>query len=705
MQPPPRLPRNPLDLAFWGLIVAICVVMGGGIYAMGVRTRTSRTTAATAQDPQRQVPPSTPEGPVQFEGNIDPDPSSGPRRNSEPTINRVSQSSRELAGIEQRLEEIASNLGELRQTVNRPVQSPGHNLEPTVEFVREFRHLLETGQRTLTQPLHDSERRRNTPVLNRTAAPSAIPHIPAEELDTPRAQLGEEEPAPVTALANPVTSRSNSGQFDAADLPGEDEPSDANNSDATTSALSGIDTSEDEPGDEVSTLPVLDESRAEKSTSDASDADTASSGSRDSEDVSIPDETDDTSSGDQSPDPDLKSESATEPPEADASNRDMTDLEASDPVSGIAGPSTVPSTLPPPASDDDGQTSDDRRFDPAQQSSRPSEEAAVQTMVQLFYPRNRQAEQLVREVEKLLTPGLGKVSATNQLAAKKTGGIGPAQRTPRQAIAVKDTPEALQRIAEFLERVDKPGRTESDSALQAEITVDVTAVGVRLPGSQRQGVDLQELSSAGGAYTLWAHPTDRILKCAAGLPNDRDGRLKLAILTGEESPLLRELRSQGSLQAVARSRVTMRSTEASRLVVEQETGSGRRDPQRDHSIGVRPVVDSNGSIRLQILPGTDEQGRPVEDSLMPVDTLGEVELRSGETAVIAGILQRQPANSRSRTNNTRYATRSEADLVEWIYLVTPRSNPVSARSRQSTNSRNSTPIAQRLREHRQTAAR
>ena len=701
MQPSPRLSRNPLDLAFWGLIVAICVVMGGGIYAMGVRNRVSRTMVSAGRESERPAPLAIPEGPVQFEGNIDPDPTSGPRQLTEPRINRISQPSRELAGIEQRLEEIASNLGELRQTVNRPVPVSGNTLEPTVEFVREFRHLLETGQRTLTQPMYDSERRLKNPVLNRTATPSAV--LPTEELDTPRAHLGEEEPGSVTAMANPDNLRASSGHFDGVNPTQDEDTLDDSNSENSESPLTGNVTTEDTLDSEAASQQepgetVTEEDSRKAPLSEPSDPDVVEPNpSR------VPESTDVTSDSDPVPGPVEESDSTAGPTVEDVPDQDLSALEAADPAPGLKSPPTPPSPLPQ-ATDNNSVDKSEEGSDTANQKIRSSDSPPAQTMVQVFYPQNREAEQLVRDIQKLLTPGVGKASATNRLAAKKTGGIGPAEKSPRQAIAVKDTPEALQRISDYLETIDKPARNDNNIAPKADITVDVTAVGVRLPNGGHQGVDLQELSAAEGPYTLWAHPSDRIQKCAAGLPNDRHGRLKIAILTGEESPLLRELRSQGSLQAVARSRVTMRTTEASRLVVEQETGDGRRDPRRDHSIGVRPVLDSNGSIRLQILPGTDDQGRPVENSTMPVATLGEVELRNGETAVIAGIVQSLPV-TRSRTTTNRHASRTEGDLVEWVYLVTPRTTPVSARARYSPARRNESPIVQRLREQRQTAAR
>jgi hypothetical protein len=383
--------------------------------------------------------------------------------------------------------------------------------------------------------------------------------------------------------------------------------------------------------------------------------------------------------------------------------QELHDLESDD-------PEHVARQLPPPTSRSSDPTgpSETRNGNPSGVPSLPTSPDASKetpkTAVRVFYPKHRTVDELAPEIEKHLTPGVGKLTATDNLVNQKARGVGP-DTTRRKAIAVKDTPAALQQIAKMLEQSDVAPAPIQEPVADAEFTVDVTAIGVRIDPRQRRGVDLQELSSASGPYTLWAHPSDRVLKCAAGLPNDRNGRLKLAVFHGEEAPLLRDLRDMGPLQAVARSRVTMKSTEASRLVVEQETSGGRRDRARDHSIGVRPVLDAEGTVRLQVLPGTDEQGRPIEQAQQTPEPIGEVELRRGETAVIAGIMQVQPQSSRSRTASSRGRLANEGEVVEWIYLVTPHKQGSVKTSSRSTPARMSSPVAQRLREQRQTVSR
>jgi hypothetical protein len=73
--------------------------------------------------------------------------------------------------------------------------------------------------------------------------------------------------------------------------------------------------------------------------------------------------------------------------------------------------------------------------------------------------------------------------------------------------------------------------------------------------------------------------------------------------------------------------------------------------------------------------------------------------------VIAGIMQVQPQSSRSRTASSRGRLANEGEVVEWIYLVTPQKQGSVKTSSRSTPARMSSPVAQRLREQRQTVSR
>jgi hypothetical protein len=708
MQPPPRNSRNPLDLAFWGLIVAICVVMGGGIYAMGVRGRANRQgTALNAQPSEANLAQSSKEGPVHFDGTIEADPLSGPRRQSKTNSKGVSHPSSDLAGIEERLDAIASNLGELKQSVHRQTGSDaGQSLAPTVEFVREFRHLLETGQRNLHPVSTDPEVRRSPHPAYRTANPISDECPAASDLNPPQAFLGEEEPAAVTAQAKPTPKITTSFADETPQITIESDdssPTPEVDSDSPPATEHSVPDDGEEPM--IEDLPSTTEVEAGSSLVPGEQADSTDTVEEDiiAETPSLPMEildpspalTETDNTGNAIPD--------TTNPAPQSHQQDLHALEADD-------PSHVARQLPPPApqrstpTNPPGSQHDDLDDDLALPPAPNPKKEVPLTAIQLFYPKHRSVEQLVPEIQKYLTPGIGKVTATNNLVSPKTRGVGPATNR-RQAIAVKDTHAALQQIAEMLEQTDVATPLAPESSPATEFTVDVTAVGVRIRPQRRSGIDLQELSSAAGAYTLWAHPTDRILKCAAGLPNQRDGRLKLAVFNGEEASLLRDLRDQGPLQAVARSRVTMKSTEASRLVVEQETGGGRRDRARDHSIGVRPKIHSDGTLRLEVLPGTDVQGRPIEQARETPEPIGEVELRDGETAVLAGIFQSHPQPMKSQSATSRGRHDNEGEIVEWIYLLTPRKHFPLKTTARPPQGRPASPIAQRIREQRQTASR
>jgi len=677
---------------------------------MGVRGRPNRSVTSTGgQGANNSLAQSTSDSPVEFDGSIEADPSSGPRRFSKPSAKGVSHPSGDLAGIEERLDAIASNLGELKQSVHRQGSNGGSpSLEPTVEFVREFRHLLETGQRHLQPLATESENRRTLPPAPRHANPVSDDSPALNDLAPPQAFLGEEEPATVTAQNPSLSTKASSGEeMPEITIPQEEPtPSEADDSESLPPNDDFLRDDVELPTREV----VPQTTQVEIGSDPVAQIQTESANLEEQfgndEIPALPGDPVDTA-------PALTETETTESVLRDPANPDpqphqqeLQDLEADD-------PSHVSRRLPPPVP---GRTTStqppgsqpDKPDDLADELSLPeapkTQKETPVTAIQLFYPKHRTAEQLVPEIQKYLTPGIGKVTATDNLVSPKARGVGPTT-SKRQAIAVKDTHAALQQIAELLERADVAPPQVPESSPEAEFTVDVTAVGVRVSPQKRRGVDLQDLSSAGGPYTLWAHPSDRILKCAAGLPNERDGRLKLAVFNGEEAALLRDLRDQGPLQAVARSRVTMKSTEASRLVVEQESDAGRRDRVRDHSIGVRPMIHSDGSLRLQVLPGTDAQGRPIEQARETPEPIGEVELRDGETAVLAGIFQSQTQTGNNRAASSRGRLGIGGEVIEWIYLITPQKQSgvkTTARPRQD---RKSSPIVQRLRDQRQTASR
>ncbi|RPI84886.1 MAG: hypothetical protein EHM42_07150, partial [Planctomycetaceae bacterium] len=185
-------PRNPLDQAFWGLILSICVIMGGGICVLGFGGPDREPTDRVGQAGLAQRAPTVRPGSVD---GVERDPrgdgtaphvarrvnpsssrkSPGSRQTDDPGVRapeitqddnasrgipigplefdepgarvldaRPVSANPQFAGIEQRLEKIASNLGALSVMVNNQQFERRSGADQSVEFVREFRHLLET---------------------------------------------------------------------------------------------------------------------------------------------------------------------------------------------------------------------------------------------------------------------------------------------------------------------------------------------------------------------------------------------------------------------------------------------------------------------------------------------------------------------------------------------------------------------------------
>jgi len=82
-----------------------------------------------------------------------------------------------------------------------------------------------------------------------------------------------------------------------------------------------------------------------------------------------------------------------------------------------------------------------------------------------------------------------------------------------------------------------------------------------------------------------------------------------------------------------------------------------------------------------------------------------LELRQGETAVLAGILQSQPSTAKNRSGSSRGRLANEAEVVEWIYLITPQNHSPLKTTTRSSQGRPSNTVARRILEQQQTAAR
>ncbi|MFM8287399.1 MAG: hypothetical protein ACKOGA_11790, partial [Planctomycetaceae bacterium] len=177
--------KSPLDQAFWALIVAICVVMGAGICVMGLgqakraEGELEASPAAIAQAapgssgkaPTSAGPKFTPQG-IQEEPESPALTTTRPHSVDEVPLRTVSARSEGLEGIERRLDEIVSNLSNLPDRFARTTTSRGAG-DQSVEFVREFRQLLETARPRGTTAVE------TPPVANRSHSVSRSVKSPA----------------------------------------------------------------------------------------------------------------------------------------------------------------------------------------------------------------------------------------------------------------------------------------------------------------------------------------------------------------------------------------------------------------------------------------------------------------------------------------------------------------------------------------------
>ncbi len=725
MQQPPLTQRNPLDLAFWGLIVSICVVMGAGICVMSLSnqpTQVAKTKAKAGgrgkgapkptqndeegvspgnlssgdQETSGQPDESYVENRVKFaDRGIEPDVEpANPKGNilGAQSVNTKTQ----FSGIEHRLDEIASNLGALQQTVSsvtRNAAGPRGGLEPSVEFVREFRYLLETGhkgafpsgysqqdtERRPPESTHSPQRARNHAIPKPDLDPEPTFAGPIESDDDPEpappqmVQVPQSRPQRQSAARPPVqtpvedsprtvieeTDEPSIAETDATpepnDLQSQDEPTtDAVESPEPLRSLVSADTiAESEESDAVSDVgpsPSQETGPDLEAISNANPEKKETLGTMEAPVVAPP------------TDPDVARLETTDEPEVPPMPREL-------PTPAFPDRATKP-TVGPDKSFSDPVVPPE----PAAQA-KPSKLATPTplTAVRVFRPKYLTVTTLLAEIEPRLTAGVGKVAASEYAPSSASIQTNRGRNANQGAIVVKDTADALERIEQLVERLDVPNR------VNAEFAVDITAVGVRLGNGPRDGIDLEQLSQYDVGFSV--HSVHESLATANGIrcstcPGGRANvMLKLAVLSGEEHRLLQELRTNGPLQALARSRVTMRDGEASRLVVEQDDETGRPDPRRARCLGVRPVMLSDGGMRLELLPCVDESGAPVEEVGDQLKSVGEVVLKRGETAVFAGMIDEElvaPKSHPGILGNSRRTARSTMERTEWFFLVTPR---------------------------------
>jgi len=720
--------KSPLDQAFWALIVAICVVMGAGICVMGLsqsgeKSREAEASTSTHRPPppravaQAQTQPATEPaetatGPTFSPQGIEEEPDSpaievAPRPGRS-RVQTVSARSEGLEGIERRLDEIVTNLTNLPDRFARNPAPRGAG-DQSVEFVREFRQLLETARHRSAAPLDTPPVATRSHSVSRTPARAAEP---AEREVPPAAEPGE------------AGSLTFDGGIESADEPVSPQPRVARGIPPTTAASPADDLADDNlatddvtpeaPTGETSdrdipaAIPEVTPTRETLATEPAAPLGSAPDAATDPESPAdeLPNDID-LDATREAEKADRPHTSATEPieptpgdspdrstdPEGPAVERTeggQTRAETIDDESystTATGPdlslapsgARLPTLTRPPLPVEvpgEGLPTADQAVAPA---NLPSDELAPlnrrsETAIEVLTPRHLSAEALARVLEPQLTAGVGDIRSTEDAS----GRAGRGNHTARPAVVVRDTPENLVRLRRLADEADVPSartastatptagqRDVSAPADRRTLVLDVTAVAVRLNRANSEGIDLSQLAQRRAGFELHSlqESTRRgEVRLASGNREDEAPELNLGVLTGNQQRLLQELRITGPVSVVARSRVTLKDGQATRLAVEEQI-HGNQAAQRSSCVGVRPRLQADGSLLLQLL----DCEQPAAAGREP---LAEMRVAEGETAVLAGLRSQRPVTVRD--GRAQGGATVSSQPVEWVYLVTPR---------------------------------
>lgn len=770
--------KCPLDQAFWALIVAICVVMGAGICVMGLgqaKRAEEEVNAAPTSVAQAKPGPSSKasvsEGPQFTEQGIQEEPeapaltTTRPRPADDLPLRTVSARGEGLEGIERRLDEIVSNLSNLPDRFARNTTSRGAG-DQSVEFVREFRQLLETARQrgatavetppvanrshavsrsvkgspaTVDRELPETDEPQASNSLTfdggiesadePEAAPSRVARgLPATETAPgPRvAEPGDDEPGddePTTAVVIDAPPPARQGEL-ASPTPREESLPDLEQADprpspslpATTTSMPNAETAPvgDEP--ELSELPGTDAAAsdfpaAEVPAGDAPGAQPAvpeerpaTSGSAEGTPNQAPAApTDAAPVIPQDERTELLEEGATQSSTTTGPTLTLTRTTArlsSPPLPVEVAPEGLSSAAERVAGDAltgelaagelaTGESaagesaSGESAIEPAAPGARRAE-----TAIEIFTPQHLSAAELARHLEPQLTAGVGDIRSTEDASGR--AGVG--NHTARPAVVVRDTPTNLARLRRLADEVDVPATrpaaanrasveaagvtplpttpaanptARTGRAERQSLVLDVTAVAIRLSPNRPMGVDLTQLARRRAGFELHSlqESTRRgDVRLASAESSEEDPALSLGVLTGSQQRLLQELRISGPVSVVARSRVTLKDGQATRLSVEEPAGANQ-EATRSSCLGMRPRLQSDGSLLLQLL----DCNQPVEAGREP---LAELRVAGGETAVLAGMRSNRPTTVRDP--RVEGGARVASQPVEWVYLVTPR---------------------------------
>lgn len=276
------------------------------------------------------------------------------------------------------------------------------------------------------------------------------------------------------------------------------------------------------------------------------------------------------------------------------------------------------------------------------------------------------------------------------------------QRTQREneanglarIISITDRPEIVRRIEEQVRQLDRKPR---------QVEVNVKIIEIRRGQGDQRGIDWNTVLSFMGATRPTTLPftehSGRFLPGAFPVPTP--GQFTFGALSGAElTAVLRLIQQSDEAEVVSEPNITtLDSTEASILIGKKfPVTSETIDPQTAvrtvtldyyEDIGIQllvvPSIAEDDHVHMVIHPAVSSVSELIENRFPVIDTREadtQVLLRSGDTAVIGGLLERS-TNEQVRKipwlsaipwlGRLLFTYRSETDeLTELVIFVTPR---------------------------------
>ena len=298
--------------------------------------------------------------------------------------------------------------------------------------------------------------------------------------------------------------------------------------------------------------------------------------------------------------------------------------------------------------------------------------ASRRVVTRLYRPHYVSAQEVVALLTPLLTPGVGVAQATAPaavglpLSGEDGGGDSLAQR---DAVVVRDYPEALTEIDALLAELDVP---------PAQVAIEAVILRVALTDETSLGVNFALLDDATnalavtGAGTVLASATGvpgtagsvravRAAAAAAAVPRYGAGfstgaaaaGLRLGTVSGKISSFVEALEAYGAVSTVATPSVRVLNKQRGEVVIGQRLGfrttvvNGAAAAENVQFIDagtklvLRPFVAPDGLIRMEVHPEKstgviDANGIPQLDT---TEVTTNVMVRDGQTVLIAGLME------------------------------------------------------------------